>query len=62
MEYAKTVGFLIGLCVKLASLKQYINELNERLTTEEGSIDTKKQFVCNKGSRLKVLVVYVIES
>ena len=42
MEYAKKVGFLIGPCFKLASLKQYINELNERLITEEGSIDVKK--------------------
>ena len=39
-----------------------MNELNERLTTEEGSINVKKQFTYDKGSRLKVLVVYVIES
>ena len=56
------MGFLTGPCVKLASPKQCVNELNERLTTEEGSIDVKKQFTYDKGSRSKVLVIYAIES
>ena len=62
MEYTKRIGFLTGPCVKIASPKQYIKELNNHLKIQEGIIDVRKKWTYENGSRSKVLVVNAIES
>ena len=61
MEHAKTIGFLVGMCVKLATPKCYINELSDHLTSKNEAIDIKKRFTHEHGSRSKVLIVHAIE-
>jgi len=62
LEYTKRVGFLTGPCLKIASPKKYIDDLNKYCGIEDGMIDVKKKFTYAKGSRSRVLVVLVIES
>ena len=61
IEYAKRVGFSTCLYVKIASPKQYIKELNKYLEIDKGLIDVKKETKFERGSRSKLLVIYIIE-
>jgi len=62
MEYTKRVGFLTGPSVKISSPKRYIEELEQYLQIEQGTIDVKKKYTYDKGHRSKVLVINAIES
>jgi len=62
LEYTKRVGFLIGPCLKFASPRRYIEEINNYLDLEEGVVEVKKKYTFERGSRSKVLVICVIES
>ena len=61
MEYTKKIGFIIGIYVKLASLKYYIEELSNNIKLEERLIDIKKRFTYERGTRSKVLTIYAVE-
>jgi len=62
LEYTSRVGFLSDTYVKLASLKYYIKDLNQKLQIKEGKIDIKKEYTYEKGQKSKVLTVYAITS
>ena len=49
LEYTSRIGFLSDTYVKLASLKYYIKDLNQKLQIKEGKIDIKKEYTYEKG-------------
>ena len=61
-EYTKKIGFLSGVHVKLASPDAYIKEIMKKTNIPEKAIDIVKIFTYKKKERLKVLVIYVVES
>ena len=46
----------------MTSTNRYVDEINEILNLDKGSIEIKKKFIYEKDIRSKVLIIYVIEN
>ena len=62
LEHAKKVGFCSGTCINLALQDRHSKKIMEDMKLGENVIDIKKEHMCERGHRSKVLAIYAIES
>ena len=48
MEYTRRIGFLAGLNIQLASVNDYVDEINKILNLDKGMIEIKKNSYAKK--------------
>ena len=62
MEHVNKIECLTGTHAKLASLENYVEDINSRLNVSSRIIDIKKEYTYEKGKQSKALMIYVVAS
>ena len=62
MEYIDKIGFLIGRHNQLVSIDWYQTHLEDSLILDKGLIEIRKEYTCEKNMKLKVLMIYAVET
>ena len=61
LEHTNRIRFIVGINYALASIKQYMKEINKIMNFEEEIIEIKKDFTFKRDTKLKVLAFFYIE-
>ena len=62
LEHTNHISFIIGINYTLASMKQYVKEINEMMEIDKGCIKIRKDFICEKDTKSKVFRIFCMES
>ena len=55
MECTNKKGFILGPNIRLSGTNMCVKETNRKMKLDDGIVETKREFVHEKGSRSKVL-------